>query len=230
MNWNQRLTQARVEKNLSKSELARAINVSPATITQWESGTTKELKGENLTLVCAVLDVTAEWLLHGKGQRATDPLALLPGSKRVEAHDDDSPVFYQIPKVRLKLQAGVMGVLTEPLPEEGGKATILRSWVDRRGFHPEKLVAIEVRGESMEPTLYAGDTVFINLADTQPVENGVFAVNYEGEAVVKRLSRDAGDWWLTSDNSDQRKYHRKVCRGVDCLIVGRIVYKESEHI
>jgi SOS-response transcriptional repressor LexA len=48
--------------------------------------------------------------------------------------------------------------------------------------------------------------------------------------VIKRLARDAGDWWLTSDNPDQRKYHRKVCRGEACIVIGRVVRKESERI
>jgi phage repressor protein C with HTH and peptisase S24 domain len=230
MNWNQRLAQSRAEKNLTKSELARAVGVSPATVTQWESGLTKELKGENLTTVCSVLNVSAEWLLHGKGERTIDPLKLFPGAMRVEVHDDDSPIFYQIPKVELKLQAGVIGVVTEPLPDDNAKTTVLRAWADKHGYRPDKLIALAVKGESMEPTLHAGDTVVINLADTQPVDNGVYAINYEGEAVVKRLARDAGEWWLASDNSDQRKYTRKICRGADCLIVGRVVYRESEHI
>jgi len=82
----------------------------------------------------------------------------------------------------------------------------------------------------MEPTLYEDDLVILNTADTQMVDGAVYAFNYEGQAVVKRLSRDAGEWWLTSDNPDQRKYHRKLCRGGDCIIIGRVVRKESDHI
>jgi phage repressor protein C with HTH and peptisase S24 domain len=70
----------------------------------------------------------------------------------------------------------------------------------------------------------------VNTADTRPVDGAVFAVNYEGEAVVKRLSRDAGSWWLASDNADQRRHHRKICRGDACILVGRIVRKESDRI
>jgi phage repressor protein C with HTH and peptisase S24 domain len=81
----------------------------------------------------------------------------------------------------------------------------------------------------MEPTFYEDDIVVINLADKKPVDNGVFAVNYEGEAVVKRLSRDAGQWWLMSDNPDQRKYYRRICKGTECIIVGRIVRREGDH-
>ncbi len=103
-----------------------------------------------------------------------------------------------------------------------------KNWADRRGYNPEHLLAIDVKGESMEPTLYEGDTVVINLADKKPVDNGVFAINYDGEAVVKRMSRDAGQWWLMSDNFDQRKFYRRMCSGTECIIIGRVVRREGE--
>ena len=82
----------------------------------------------------------------------------------------------------------------------------------------------------MEPGLGEGDLVVINTADTTLVDGMVYAINYEGEAVVKRLVRDSGEWWLTSDNSDQRRFHRKSCRSGECIIVGRVVRKESDRI
>ena len=41
-----------------------------------------------------------------------------------------------------------------------------------------------------------GDTVVINTAQAEPKDGAVFAVNYEGQLVIKRLVRDAGQWWL----------------------------------
>lgn len=82
----------------------------------------------------------------------------------------------------------------------------------------------------MEPSLYEGDLVIVNLADTKLLAGEVYAVNYEGEPVIKRLTRDAGQWWLTSDHPDQRKHYRRQCSGNECIIVGRVVKKESERI
>jgi phage repressor protein C with HTH and peptisase S24 domain len=82
----------------------------------------------------------------------------------------------------------------------------------------------------MEPNLYEGDQVIVNTSDTKMQDGAVFAFNYEGEAVIKRLVRDQGDWWLTSDNSDQRKYARKRCRNGECIIVGRVVRRETDRI
>ena len=71
--------------------------------------------------------------------------------------------------------------------------------------------------------------MIVNTAQTQPKDGVVFAVNYEGEMVIKRLIRDDGQWWLSSDNPDQRRYPRKVCHeGVK--LIGEVVHKQSERI
>lgn len=151
----------------------------------------------------------------------------MPGAMPVVVVDDESSLFYQVPKVKLRLQAGITGFQTEPDEHDGGSMSVPRHWADTMEFNPRRLIAIQVKGESMEPTFYEGDTVIINLDDTKLVDNNVYAVNYEGEAVIKRLTRDMGQWWLMSDNSDQRKFHKKQCRGVECIIVGRIVRREG---
>ena len=144
--------------------------------------------------------------------------------------DGEDARFDPIRKVKLRLSAGITGFAIEPETHDGSTISVPRSWVERNGYHPEKLVAIKVKGESMEPALYEDDVVIINTADKRPADGIVFAINYEGEPVVKRMTRDIGEWWLTSDNPDQRKYHRKLCRGNECLIVGRVVRKESDRI
>ena len=104
-----------------------------------------------------------------------------------------------------------------------------REWYERNGYQPDKLLAVRVSNGSMEPGLYDGDTVVVNTADTTPADGVVFAVNYEGELVIKRLVRDSGQWWLASDNPDQRRYPRKVC-DEHAFLLGRIVHKQSEKI
>ena len=228
--WKIRLKQAREAKGLNKTTFAKVIGVSNPTITDWEKdsdlGGIKEIAGPNLTKICEALDVTPGWLLYGK-EAAVTPLA---GVRLVYEADKDDPAFVHIPLVRLRLQAGMTGFQAEPDRRDDGELGMRKSWLRRNNFDPQHLVAIQVKGDSMEPALYEDDVVVINTADKKPVDGIAFAVNYEGEAVVKRLSRDAGDWWLTSDNVDQRKYHRKICRGDACIIIGRVVHKESDRI
>lgn len=104
-----------------------------------------------------------------------------------------------------------------------------KDWFAENGYKPSELFGVKVSGASMEPSLWDGDLVVINTADTAPRDGEVFAVNFEGEMVIKRLRREAGEWWATSDNIDQRRYAPKRCNG-SVLILGRIVYKQSERI
>lgn len=147
---------------------------------------------------------------------------------RVDAAQPGDPRLTLIPKVRLCLTAGISGFAVEAEEYEGATTAVPTDWLVQRGYSASNLVAIQIRGESMEPTFYEGDLVVLNTADTRPTDGGVFAINYEGEPVVKRMSRDAGEWWLTSDNPDQRKFHRKICRGDACLVIGRVVRRETE--
>lgn len=149
------------------------------------------------------------------------------GFRPVRVVESDDPYFTHIPKVKLRLSAGISGFEVEPEEYDGSTAAVPTAWIERSGFNKEKLIAIHVRGESMEPTFYDGDLVVLNTADTTPTDGAVYAINYEGEPVIKRMERDAGQWWLKSDNFDQRKHGRKVCQGDACIVVGRVVRKES---
>jgi phage repressor protein C with HTH and peptisase S24 domain len=149
---------------------------------------------------------------------------------RIRPINGDSPGVVQIRRVKLRLSAGIVGFSVDPDDEVGQAFNLEEDWIARNRYNPDDLIAIEVTGESMEPRLYRGDLVVVNTADKTPADGQVFAVNYEGEAVIKRLTRDAGHWWLTSDNPDQRRFPRKLCDGAGCLIVGRVVLKKSENI
>jgi len=63
------------------------------------------------------------------------------------------------------------------------------------------LVAIKVRGESMEPTIYDGAIVGVDSEDRQIIDGKVYAVwiPYEG-AVIKRVFIDPEKMILKSDN------------------------------
>ena len=155
---------------------------------------------------------------------------LVPEAMRVKPMHPGDPSLTQIMKVRLKVQAGITGFQIEPEHFEGDTQGVPTQWVLREGLSKDALFALVVKGESMEPALYEGDVIVVNTRDTKLVDGAVYVVNYEGEVVVKRLMRDAGQWWLNSDNADQRKYHRKLCKGAECIIIGKVIRKESTHI
>lgn len=204
-------------------ELGTERGHTKANISHWETAK----HNPNLQQLLAIAKITKQSLPSEIMSALSGPI---PGALKVVSADRDDEGFVQIPMVKLRLSAGVTGFQTEPERRDGGTLGMRRNWLERHDYNPAKLIAIFVKGESMEPALHDGDIVVINTADTKPVEGAVYAVNYDGEAVVKRLTKHNGHWWLSSDNADQERFKRKRCGGTECIIVGKVVRKESDRI
>lgn len=143
---------------------------------------------------------------------------------------ENNPDYPSVRRVRIKVVGGITGYAVEYQDEDDGPPIVFRrDWYTSNGFNPAKMLAMRVTGESMVPNLRAGDLIIINTEQTQPKDGVAFVVSYEGEPVVKRLVRDQGEWWLTSDNSDQRRFPRKRC-DENATLIGEVVYRQTEHI
>lgn len=232
---SERLRLAMDEAGMSQAELARKVGVKAPSINGWLSGKAKFLRGENLLAAARALKVSQDWLATGKGSMrpAADADASLRQANTDEASAAidlrDNADYPAVRRVRFKLSAGASGFAVEYLDDDDAPIVFRRQWFENNGYRPEKLFATRIANGSMEPGLYDGDTVVVNTDQTRAKDGIVFAVNYEGELVVKRLVRDAGQWWLLSDNPDQRRYPRKLC-DENVFLVGEIVHKQSERI
>ena len=236
----ERLLWARAQKaeqtglDFTQQDLANRAGVTQGSIAHLESGRTKTSR--SLTKIAAALGVNTEWLAEGKGSpfsqmvAAGDVATQFPGAMPVRGTSEETPSHIPIRKVSdFRLSAGVTGFQVELDHQNGGMWDIPSRWLERKKLNPLHLIAVDISGESMEPNLYDGDLVVINTADTRLVNGEVYAVNYEGEAVVKRMIREGGQWYLCSDNPAPR-FGRRVCRGSDCIIIGRVVRRETDYI
>lgn len=94
------------------------------------------------------------------------------------------------------------------------------------GLERSKLAIVEVRGDSMEPTLSSGDRVLVNMSDRQVSQPGIFIV-FDGDGtVVKRVEKIPGTKppriVLISDNPLHGRYELDS----DVVqIVGRVVWR-----
>lgn len=220
MSTSTRIRQLRDQRGLSQLSLALKAGVTQGTISQLENNPSQGSK--YLPAIARALDVSVDWLETGKGPMERPPKAPIDPS--------ETDQFIAIRKVAFRISAGIAGFAVDYIDSgDGGPLFFQRSWFEARGFDPDKLYALKVRGASMEPTLSDGDHVVINTADVDPTDGDVFACNYEGEFVIKRIIRDSGDWWLSSDNMDSRRFPRKRC-DEHTFIIGRVVHRQSERI
>ena len=227
MELKDRIREAFRSTGLTQTAFAEKIGVSKGAVSLWLSGANQDLRAANAQAIQTVTGYSAAWLVSGRGAKMASPAAA--DRSPVPIPLENNPDYPAVRRVTFKLSAGASGFGVEYSDEEGPPIVFRRDWYERNGYRPEKLLAVRVCNGSMEPGLYDGDTVIVNTDAAEPADGVVFAVNYEGEMVVKRLVRDAGQWWLSSDNPDQRRYPRKVC-DEHCILLGRIVHKQSERI
>lgn len=219
--WN-RIEARLLELEKDQAWLRSTLGVEANVITNWKS---RGAPSKEAVAIAQALELSTDQLLG----LSEDP-ALIPGAMRVVIAEPGDPDFYFIKKVKLQLRAGVTGFQTIPDIYDGDTVSLRKNWVDRNKMNPNNLMALTVAGESMEPNLYDGDIVIVNTADKTMKDGAVYAFNYDGESVIKRLVKERGDWWLFSDNPDQARHRPKGCRSKDCGIIGRVVKRETDHI
>lgn len=95
----------------------------------------------------------------------------------------------------------------------------------------ENIVAIPVKGDSMDPTIRSTDIVFIDIRHRHPSPDGVFALaDSFGEIIVKRLTRMSSmrgedpDFEIASDNP---AHSARTEKGSELMIFGRVIGKFS---
>lgn len=214
----------------SAAKLADAAGTSPAYLSQIKNrtpdsktGVPKMMGDDMARRIEAAIKVQPGWL----DQDHSDPVkdALASGElMNVDIYShNDNPNIVQIPKVELRVRAGITGFAIDSSDDVDLTTYPLeRSWVERNNYSVNKLLAMRVKGDSMYPTYKEGDIIVINTADTKLVDTKEYVFNFDGDVVLKTLSRDGGNWWLTSANQEP-KYHRRSVRSGETFVIGRVV-------
>lgn len=217
MHIGQQIKQLMKDRGVTTKAMAAHCDITPGAVSSWFA--TGRISKEKLALAAALLRVTTDDLISGAAGEVSTPIDL-----------ENNPLYPAIRRVALKAQAGVSGFSVEYSTEDDGPPIVFRAdWYKAKGYKPEKMLALRVKGESMIPSMYEGDLIVISTLSTAPKQGIPFLVSYEGEICVKRLLRDDGLWWLTSDNPDQRRYPRTKCNG-GTEIIGEVVYRQTERV
>lgn len=202
--YGERVRARRTELQMSQAELAKAIGAKNASTV----GNIENREGESrFTFELAdALGVTPSWLRFG-----TEPKfpPKTEAARPIRAWDDNDPVEsdeVEVARLDLKLSAG-SGRLQWEVDELGTRNRFRRSWCERKGFNPNKLATAMVEGDSMYATLVDGASVTINTADVAIKNGKVYALDYQGEFLVKRLFlQPDGSIRIVSDNLDKTRY------------------------
>ncbi len=214
-----RMLAAREQAGLTQLEVRSRLDISQSTISELENSANGSSR---VAEFASLYKVDPMWLATGKGEMR--PREDKPPLVAAEPYH-----YAAVRRVKFKLSAGISGFEVEYQDEDRAPIFFRRDWIASKGFDPDKLFAVEINGNSMEPSLFDGDYVVVNTGDVTPRDGEVFALNFEGELVIKRLVREGDAWYMRSDNQDKIRYADKRCDD-RASIIGRVVHKQSERI
>jgi phage repressor protein C with HTH and peptisase S24 domain len=209
------------ETGATQADLSRVSGVKGSSVNAWLSGKTKNIMPSPAMKLADFYKLNLLWLTEGRGRKDRTEQGIID----LETHPD----LFPVKRYDVRPSCGIDGISVDFHEEENELPIFFRrDWLTTHGYKAENLAALKVTGRSMEPSLWEGDLIVINRADKVLKSGAVFAVNHEGQCVIKRLQRGQnGGWDLESDNPDKLRYATEPCTE-RTGIIGRVVYRQSE--
>jgi phage repressor protein C with HTH and peptisase S24 domain len=128
--------------------------------------------------------------------------------------------WIDVPRLDLGASAGAGAHAGEEVPV--AHLRFSARWLKTQGLDPAMLTAIEVQGDSMEPTLRDGDEILVDRSERR-LRAGVHVIRLDDVLLVKRLAPGpAGTIEVISDNP---AYGRTVRPRAEVEVIGRVVWK-----
>jgi phage repressor protein C with HTH and peptisase S24 domain len=194
MDLKERIRTLRKKLGLTQMEFAEKLGKSWRTIQDWEAGK-RNIPEPELRLISQIFGVSYEWLKTGQGEifekKPSIEEIILAEQRRIKENSILVPL---------------VGKAGAGFPQMKGDIEII-GYIETKKIprvNPSDLIAVEVHGDSMEPTLQEGDKVIaqIYIGDGFDIPNRkiVIVANQDGELLVKRLMKKDGLILLTSDN------------------------------
>lgn len=157
-----RLLIVRSTNNLSQSDMAQRLGIAQSTLSQFETGRSR-VNTAVLIKLMKDFDVSADWLLTGRGAQRAEPLIEVDGvplvDESTELADDDSSSF------------------VDPL-----------AIFDVPGFHDGTFAMFRSEEDAMVPTIFEGDYVIGELVDdlSELPNNAITVTVLPDEYLIRR--------------------------------------------
>lgn len=219
----QRLKALRLSLDYSAGDFGARIGEKEQRVRDIERGQ-QRAPGEYLAKVVELFQVGADWLLLGRGPMRMGT-AEDPAPYTIHPATEWAADYVQLPFYCGVQAAAGAGAIPPERPEVTALA-FRRDWIRQAlGVSPRDLCLITVDGESMTPTLCAGDVILVDgRAGAASVDrDGVYVLRVDGALLVKRVQRLPGRLRVASDNAAYAPF--EVAGGEpDLAVIGRVVW------
>jgi len=183
-------------------KLAKLANMSSRVISKYLAGDSDPSR-ERLVALAKAGDVSTAWLAAGEGpmRRGAESEPAAPSFVQDRHFQDGEEDFVLIPRYEVAASAGGGAVIhSEQIVDYLSFKT---DWIrNGLGLSEKQLALINVKGDSMEPTLSNEDLILVDLRTRGVEDNSVYVLQFNGVLLVKRLQRKFdGSVVVISDNT-----------------------------
>jgi len=172
----------------------------------------------SIIALAITLQCTTDWLLMGKGSAAG------PSAKNEETeltavtpHPDE---YAYIPRMNASLSAGGGEVVLSEGDRE--QCAFRRDWLSRVATSVKNCVLLDVKGDSMDPTLDDGDMCMVDRGRTKMRDGSIFAIATDNLLLAKRLQMVGRNIRIISDN--KAIYESYTLPADQVRIIGQVIW------
>ncbi|ARG38383.1 LexA family transcriptional regulator [Acinetobacter baumannii] len=165
-------------KKIKGVDLARAVGVKPPSVSDWLSGKSKTMEGENLLKASKFLGVNPNWLASGNGS----PHEMI---KKTNEEDLSNILFRDLKLHKIPVLDYVQAGFWHEVAYDGSSPHSY-TYTDYVSCSPESIFSVIVQGKSMEPDFKEGDMLIVDASINPKPGSYVIAQNGSHEATFKK--------------------------------------------
>ena len=134
--------------------------------------------------------------------------------------------------------SGLLSVKRHPVSVSAGPGAVVTEELGKPYFafderwlkaltasQPSKLSIVRVEGDSMAPTLNAGDDILVDLGDsTDRLRDGIYVLRIDDAVVVKRLALNPTGRRVTVQSDNPAYPDWPDCNLADIKVIGRVIW------
>lgn len=218
---------------MTQADFASRAGINVNTLRNYERGDSIP-NLEVAASICRYFKVSTDWLILGEGPMrhgdTGETISPVPVEDPAWMSPETAPAmgYTLIPKVKARLCAGTGSLETSG--DVVGLYAFKTDFLKRKG-RANKMVLMDVTGDSMEPDVWSGDTVLIDESQREIIPGGLFAIGLESEVFVKYLDRIPGKLVLRSKNPEYPPIEVDMNGHVETVrIIGRVVWSCREYV
>jgi len=182
------------------------------------------MPGADIALkIAEVAKVDLKWLIAGTGSKEIRPPedAFEGGALDIRGRIVNEIAF--IPRLDVQASAGLGSLVVSE--DTVDILAFNRNWLRERSINAAAARVLDVKGDSMEPTIRDGDILVVDTSISQVRDNAIYVIIYAGNVLAKRvhLKRD-GSLTLISDNERYPREDVPIAEVPDLHIAGRVMW------